>query len=54
MPLNCSCRYKILAPKDVSEAGDDHKKVAKVCFDKAGLDEELYRLGNTKVIHRLK
>ncbi|KAK4305104.1 hypothetical protein Pmani_022980 [Petrolisthes manimaculis] len=45
-------QYKILAPKDVSVAGDDQRKMAKVCFDKAGLDEELYRLGNTKVFFR--
>lgn len=27
----------------------DDKDAAKKCFDKSGLDEELYRLGNTKV-----
>lgn len=27
----------------------DDKVAAKACFDKAGLDPELYRLGNTKV-----
>ncbi|XP_064079387.1 myosin heavy chain, muscle-like [Macrobrachium nipponense] len=44
-------RYKILASKEVSEIADD-KKAAKACFDKAGLDEELYRCGHTKVFFR--
>ncbi|XP_042212119.1 myosin heavy chain, muscle-like isoform X1 [Homarus americanus] len=44
-------RYKILASKEMSEIKDD-KKAAKACFDKAGLDEESYRLGNTKVFFR--
>ncbi|XP_045582177.2 myosin heavy chain, muscle isoform X1 [Procambarus clarkii] len=44
-------RYKILASQEMSAIPDD-KKAAKVCFDKAGLDEELYRLGNTKVFFR--
>nr|XP_045582187.1 myosin heavy chain, muscle-like isoform X2 [Procambarus clarkii] len=44
-------RYKILASKEMSEIKDD-KKAAKVCFDKSGLDAELYRLGNTKVFFR--
>nr|XP_053645280.1 myosin heavy chain, muscle-like [Cherax quadricarinatus] len=44
-------RYKILASKEMSQISDD-KKAAKVCFDKSGLDEELYRLGNTKVFFR--
>ncbi|XP_069168168.1 myosin heavy chain, muscle [Procambarus clarkii] len=44
-------RYKILASKEMSETPDD-KKAAKICFDKAGLEEELYRLGNTKVFFR--
>lgn len=30
------------------EAKDD-KKAAEACFQKAGLDPELYRCGNTKV-----
>ncbi|XP_053645278.1 myosin heavy chain, muscle isoform X2 [Cherax quadricarinatus] len=44
-------RYKILASQEMSAIPDD-KKAAKACFDKAGLDEELYRLGNTKVFFR--
>ncbi|XP_045582179.2 myosin heavy chain, muscle [Procambarus clarkii] len=44
-------RYKILASKEMCEQPDD-KKAAKACFDKAGLDAELYRLGNTKVFFR--
>ncbi|XP_071512372.1 myosin heavy chain, muscle-like [Panulirus ornatus] len=44
-------RYKILASKEMTEIQDE-KKAAKFCFDKAGLDEELYRLGNTKVFFR--
>ncbi|XP_071512366.1 LOW QUALITY PROTEIN: myosin heavy chain, muscle-like [Panulirus ornatus] len=44
-------RYKILAFKEVSEAQDD-KEAAKICFLKAGMDEDLYRLGNTKVFFR--
>lgn len=32
----------------MAEIADD-KLAAKACFDKAGLDPELYRLGNTKV-----
>ncbi|KAG7174239.1 Myosin heavy chain, muscle-like 14 [Homarus americanus] len=42
-------RYKILASKEMSEISDD-KKAAKACFDKAGLEQEHYRLGNTKVL----
>ncbi|XP_042212132.1 myosin heavy chain, muscle-like isoform X2 [Homarus americanus] len=44
-------RYKILASKEMSEISDD-KKAAKACFDKAGLEQEHYRLGNTKVFFR--
>ncbi|KAK7078910.1 putative TRAFAC class myosin-kinesin ATPase superfamily [Halocaridina rubra] len=44
-------RYKILASKEVSEIVDD-KLATKACFEKAGLDEELYRCGNTKVFFR--
>nr|XP_053645276.1 myosin heavy chain, muscle-like [Cherax quadricarinatus] len=44
-------RYKILASQEMSAIPDD-KKAAKACFDKAGLDSELYRLGNTKVFFR--
>ncbi|XP_045582192.1 myosin heavy chain, muscle [Procambarus clarkii] len=44
-------RYKILAFREIAEVCDD-KKAVKACFDKAGLDEELYRLGNTKVFFR--
>ncbi|XP_063607359.1 myosin heavy chain, muscle-like isoform X2 [Penaeus indicus] len=44
-------RYNILAAKEMNEAKDD-KQAAKACFDKAGLDKELYRTGNTKVFFR--
>nr|XP_045582189.1 myosin heavy chain, muscle-like isoform X2 [Procambarus clarkii] len=44
-------RYKILASKEMTEISDS-KAAAKACFDKSGLDEELYRLGNTKVFFR--
>merc|ERR1719209_115666 len=44
-------RYKILASVEMSEAKDD-KSAAKACFDKAGLDAETYRTGNTKVFFR--
>ncbi|XP_042212123.1 myosin heavy chain, muscle-like isoform X2 [Homarus americanus] len=44
-------RYAILASREMIEAKDD-KKAAKACFVKAGLDEELYRCGNTKVFFR--
>ncbi|XP_042212128.1 myosin heavy chain, muscle-like isoform X1 [Homarus americanus] len=44
-------RYMILAPKELNEIEDD-KTAAKACFDKAGLNEELYRTGNTKVFFR--
>ncbi|KAK4297847.1 hypothetical protein Pmani_029765 [Petrolisthes manimaculis] len=44
-------RYKILASQEMSVIPDD-KKAAQVCFDKAGLDKELYRLGKTKVFFR--
>ncbi|XP_071512368.1 myosin heavy chain, muscle-like [Panulirus ornatus] len=44
-------RYKILAPRDMAEQKDD-KSAAKVCFEKSGLDAEMYRLGNTKVFFR--
>jgi len=44
-------RYKILASVEMSEAKDD-KSAAKACFDKAGLDVETYRTGNTKVFFR--
>lgn len=37
----------ILNPKGV-EAEKDLKKCAQVIMDAAGLDSELYRLGNTK------
>lgn len=41
--------YNILAAKEMNEAKDD-KNCAKACFDKVGLDAELYRTGNTKVL----
>ncbi|XP_042212124.1 myosin heavy chain, muscle-like [Homarus americanus] len=44
-------RYKILASKEMAEIADN-KAAAKACFDKAGLEEELYRCGNTKVFFR--
>ncbi|XP_045582191.1 myosin heavy chain, muscle isoform X2 [Procambarus clarkii] len=44
-------RYKILATKEMDSISDD-KEAAKACFDKAGLNEELYRTGNTKVFFR--
>ncbi|XP_047497307.1 myosin heavy chain, muscle-like [Penaeus chinensis] len=44
-------RYNILAAKEMIEAKDD-KKAATACFQKAGLDPELYRTGNTKVFFR--
>ncbi|XP_063590057.1 myosin heavy chain, muscle-like [Penaeus indicus] len=44
-------RYNILAAKEMNEAKDD-KTCAKACFDKVGLDAELYRTGNTKVFFR--
>ncbi|XP_042212117.1 myosin heavy chain, muscle-like isoform X1 [Homarus americanus] len=44
-------RYKILASKEMTDIADE-KKAAKVCFEKAGLDPESYRLGNTKVFFR--
>lgn len=39
--------YKILAPK-VMEEQKDPKKAAGACLESIPLDEELYRLGNTK------
>ncbi|KAK4317165.1 hypothetical protein Pmani_011728 [Petrolisthes manimaculis] len=44
-------RYLIIAAQEMTAAKDD-KKAAKVCFDKAGLSAELYRLGKTKVFFR--
>ncbi|KAK8374417.1 hypothetical protein O3P69_012604 [Scylla paramamosain] len=44
-------RYLILAPKEMAEAKTD-KAMAQACFTKAGLEEESYRLGNTKVFFR--
>lgn len=40
--------YKILASKELNEITDD-KEAAKACLEKAGLNDELYRRGNTKV-----
>lgn len=44
--------YKIIA-REMSEM-TDNKKAAKTCFKKAGLDDELYRLGHTKVFIPIK
>ncbi|XP_045127368.1 myosin heavy chain, muscle-like [Portunus trituberculatus] len=44
-------RYMILAPTELTTIPDE-KKAAKACFDKSGLDPELYRLGKTKVFFR--
>ncbi|KAK8736466.1 hypothetical protein OTU49_005019 [Cherax quadricarinatus] len=44
-------RYKILASTEMATLSDN-KKAAQACFDKSGLDPELYRLGNTKVFFR--
>ncbi|XP_042858718.1 myosin heavy chain, muscle-like [Penaeus japonicus] len=44
-------RYNILAAKEMNEAKDD-KKAAQACFERAGLNPELYRTGNTKVFFR--
>ena len=41
-------RYLILAPKEMAEAKTD-KAMAQACFTKSGLEEESFRLGNTKV-----
>lgn len=39
--------YQILAPTEMYNEKDP-KKSAKLCFDKIGLDPELYRIGHTK------
>lgn len=39
--------YKILAPK-IMEEQKDPKKACGACLESIPLDEELYRLGNTK------
>nr|ASF79341.1 myosin heavy chain [Palaemon carinicauda]ASU54247.1 myosin heavy chain [Palaemon carinicauda] len=44
-------RYKILASQEMAEAKND-KAAAEACFQKAGLDKEMYRTGNTKVFFR--
>lgn len=41
------CSYKILAPKAMDEEKDPKKACGK-CLESIPLDEELYRLGNTK------
>lgn len=46
--LHFARSYKILAPKEMEKATED-KECATVCLSKAGLNEELYRCGNTKV-----
>lgn len=45
-------RYKILASSEMA-AIPDNKEAAQVCFDKSGLDPELYRLGHTKVYYHI-
>jgi len=44
-------RYNIIAAKEMLEAKND-KEAAQNCFAKAGLEEELWRVGNTKVFFR--
>ncbi|KAG0710436.1 Myosin heavy chain, muscle [Chionoecetes opilio] len=44
-------RYLILAPREMMEAKTD-KTMAQCCFVRAGLEEESFRLGNTKVFFR--
>jgi hypothetical protein len=39
--------YQILAPVEMFHEKDP-KKAAQSCFDKIGLDPELYRIGHTK------
>lgn len=46
-PLFSKSSYKILNPKQ-AEAQTDPKKCAEVILDAAGLDADLFRLGNTK------
>lgn len=48
MPTN---RYKILSPKEVSKESDP-KKCAEIILTATQLDQELYRLGHTKVFFR--
>jgi myosin heavy subunit len=40
----------IIAAKEMSEVGD--KEGAAICLQRAGLEEEQYRLGHTKVFFR--
>ncbi|KAG5675242.1 hypothetical protein PVAND_005159 [Polypedilum vanderplanki] len=44
-------RYQILAPQEMFHE-KDQKKAAQACFDKIGLDPELYRIGHTKASKR--
>ncbi|XP_064079374.1 myosin heavy chain, muscle-like [Macrobrachium nipponense] len=44
-------RYKIVASVEMSQAKND-KLAAEACFQKAGLDKDSYRTGNTKVFFR--
>jgi len=44
-------RYNILAAIEMIEA-KDNKKAAEACFNKVGLETELWRTGNTKVFFR--
>ncbi|MBT8926709.1 hypothetical protein BTI93_09340, partial [Lactobacillus delbrueckii subsp. bulgaricus] len=44
-------RYKIVASVEMSQSKND-KLAAEACFQKAGLDKETYRTGNTKVFFR--
>lgn len=41
------CSYQILAPVEMFHEKDP-KIAAKLCFDKIGLDPDLYRIGHTK------
>jgi hypothetical protein len=43
--------YQILAPTEMYNE-KDQKKSAQMCFDKIGLDPELYRIGHTKASKR--
>lgn len=42
-----SYSYQILAPQEMFHEKDP-KKAAAACFNKIGLDPELYRIGHTK------
>ncbi|XP_069962508.1 myosin heavy chain, muscle isoform X19 [Bactrocera oleae] len=44
-------RYQILNPRGIKEVSDDNK-ASKILIESTGLDEDLYRLGHTKVFFR--